>query len=155
MNSVPSRGEARRNGAADRVAREAFGVIGHPGEADLGGDEHALSAPADGLSNDALRLAVVVDVGGIEEDHAPLYAAREDPLGQVRARALAEVHGPQGEPDGLRAFTGRDPGGFQRGEGRAHHPRFYQNRCTPLAIWDKRTRELRARRTNRRRSIRD
>ena len=106
-------GAARRPRARGPPACRAIAA-----EADLGGDDDAVAIAAEGAAEDALGLAVVVCVGGVEHADAPLERAPHDALALRGRRALAEVHRAERERGRL---AGRSPG---HGAGRHGHALF-------------------------------
>src|SRR4051812_997490 len=67
----------------------------------------------EGAAEDLLGVAVVVDVGGVEDGDAALDRARQDALALGGGRSLAEVHAAERDRDGgaLHAWRERCGGG--------------------------------------------
>ncbi len=85
--------QRRVAGAQDVQARVALIVGTEAGPpVDLGAEDHLVAAAGQGLPDDALRIARVVDVGGIDEVDARVQRGVDDPDRVGLGRASAEIH---------------------------------------------------------------
>ena len=87
---APQRRVARAQDVQARVALIVRAETGPP--VDLGAEDHLVAAAGQRLADDALRIARVVDVGGIDEVDARVQRGVDDPDRVGLVRASAEVH---------------------------------------------------------------
>jgi hypothetical protein len=81
----------------------AGAVRAHP---ELGGQHHPVAAAVEALADEALALAVPVDVGGVEEGDSRVERRVDDALGRGAVQAAPEVVGAEADAGNLDVRVG-------------------------------------------------